>query len=192
MEKPLQIVFKGMDASESLEALIRERVARLGRFHSRITGCRVVVDVPHRSQSGKTPIGIAVEVDVPGRHTIVAKDSEDRREMKNDHNGFINRTFDAVQRQLEDAADIRKHEVKHHESAGETGVVVRFFPEQDYGFIEIPGSADLYFTRNAVAGGGFDQIKPGTMVYVTRATTEGPMGPQASSVRLLEAQQSPA
>ena len=33
--------------------------------------------------------------------------------------------------------------------------------------------------------GGFDQLKVGTMVQVTQATGEGPMGPQASSVEPL-------
>ena len=104
----------------------------------------------------------------------------------------IDRTLAPFSGPGKDFADIQQGEVKQHESAGETGVVVRLFPEQNYGFIEIPGSPDLYFTRNVVAGGGFDQIKPGMMVFVTRATTEGPMGPQASSVKLLEARRSPA
>ena len=62
MERPLQIAFKNMATSEFLEEMIRERVGRLQRFHPNITGARVVVEVPHRSpESGKVPIGIAVE-----------------------------------------------------------------------------------------------------------------------------------
>ena len=70
MERPLQIAFKNVESSASLETLIRERVERLQRFHPHITGARVVVEVPHRSpESGKLPLGIAVEIDVPGRNT---------------------------------------------------------------------------------------------------------------------------
>ena len=65
-------------------------------------------------------------------------------------------------------------------------MVVRLFPEQNYGFIEMDNSPELYFTRNAVDGGDFAELKVGMMVQVTRATEEGPMGPQASSVRLLD------
>ena len=53
------------------------------------------------------------------------------------------------------------------------------------------GSPDLYFTRNAVVGGSFDDLQPGTVVHLTRATSEGPMGPQASSIRLLGSSKSP-
>lgn len=191
MDRPLQIAFKDLDSSAYLEGLIRERVDRLERFHHRIIGCRVVIEIPHRSpRSAKQPIGVAVEVEVPGRNTIVAKDEENRHDTKNDQTVVINRVFDAVQRQLEDAAKIQRGEVKVHEGAGETGLVVRLFPEQNYGFIEVKGAPDLYFTRNAVTGGDFDDIAVGTMVQITRATAEGPMGPQASSVRLLNARRS--
>ena len=46
--------------------------------------------------------------------------------------------------------------------------------------------------RNAVVGGNFDDLQAGMMVHVTLATDEGPMGPQASSVRLLDKSKTPA
>lgn len=192
MEKPLQIAFKDTESSEFIETLIRERVDRLERFHHRIIGCRVVVDIPHRSHgSAKLPMGIAVEVEVPGRNKIVAKGAENRHDTKADQSVIINKVFDAVQRQLEEAADIQRGAVKQHDSEMETGLVVRLFPDQNYGFIEVKDSPDLYFTRNAVNGDAFDELEVGTIVQVTRATDEGPMGPQASSVRLLNARRSP-
>lgn len=186
MEKPLQITFKNLDSSEYLERLIRERVAHLERLQPRLTGCHVIVRVPHRgAESAKNPLGITIEVEVPGHKKIVAKDQEERREAKNDQAMVVNRAFDSVLRQLESLSDIRTGEVKRHDTAGETGQIVRLFPEQDYGFVEIADASDLYFTRNAVIGGSFDELQVGTLVQVTRATTEGPMGPQASSIRVL-------
>jgi ribosome-associated translation inhibitor RaiA len=193
MERALQIAFKNMSSSEFLEALVRERVDRLERFHPHITGARVVIEVPHRSaEGGKMPIGIAVEVDIPGHNTIVAKGEQDKRETKGDQTAVINRVFEAVERQLEQIASIRNGVVKSHGSAGDTGIVVRIFPEQYYGFIEVKGSPDLYFSRDVLAPGAFENIKVGTVVHVTRAANEGPMGPQASSVKLLDGGRSPS
>jgi ribosome-associated translation inhibitor RaiA len=193
MERPLQIAFKNMASSEFVEQLIRERVGRLRRFHPNITGARVVVEVPHRSPEGaKTPVGIAVEIDVPGHKPIVGKGEQDRREMKGDQWAIINRVFEAVERQLEQTAAIRNREVKNHGSSGDTGIIVRIFPEQDYGFVEVKDSPDLYFTRDVVAAGAFNDLKIGTVVHVTRASSEGPMGPQASSVKLLGGRRSPS
>ena len=191
MERPLQIAFKDMESSAFLENAIRQRVERLERFHPHIVGCRVVIAVPHRgAESGKPPIGITVEIEVSGRKKVVARDEDDRHELKNDHVAMINRVFEAARRQLEKISDVQTGAVKQHGSRGETGVVVGLFPEQNYGFIEIKGSPDLYFSRNAVADDAFDTLEIGTMVLLTRAASEGPMGPQASSVERLDAQHS--
>lgn len=193
MERPLQIAFKNVASSEFLEGLIRERVDRLQRFHHHITGARVVVEVPHRSaESGKTPLGISVEVDIPGHKPIVAKGEQDRREMKGDNSAIVNRVFEAIERQLEQTTAIMNREVKNHTSSGDTGVVVRLFPEQNYGFVELRDSPDLYFSRDVVSGGGFDELKVGTVVHVTKSTSEGPMGPQASLIKLLGGGRSPS
>lgn len=194
MESPLQIAFKDLDSSTFIETLIRQRSARLERLHPNVTACRVVVHVPHRSaESGKPALGVAVEVEVPGRkQLVVGKDEQRRHEVKNDQYALINRAFEAVERQLKADADIKRGEVKHHDSAGEAGLVVRLFREQSYGFIEVKGASDLHFTRHAVVGGSFDDLEVGMMVELTRATAEGPMGPQASSVRLLNARRGPS
>jgi ribosomal subunit interface protein len=186
MQRPLEIVFRDLDPSDFVRNLVEERVERLERFHPHIIGCRVVIEAPHRSAEGHNPpIGISVEVDVPARPRIVAKDTEAQRSMKGDHLATINRAFEAVERQLEDLKDKQRGEVKRHENARQTGSIVRLFPDQEYGFIEIAGGPELYFTRNAVIDGSFEQLKVGTMVQVTQATGEGPMGPQASSVAVL-------
>ena len=193
MQRPLQITYKGTASSPAFDNLIRDRVAHLERLHPRITGCRVVVEVPYRaSQTAKVPLAVSVEVDVPGRSTIVGKHSEERREAKQDHTAPLNAAFDAIERQLEKVAAIQRDETKTHEDAGQTGMIVRLFREQNYGFVEVDNSPELYFTRNAVAGGSFDELDIGMMVHVTIATEEGPMGPQASSVRLLDRGKTPS
>jgi ribosome-associated translation inhibitor RaiA/cold shock CspA family protein len=192
MQVEPQITFKGLATSPALEALIRQRINALERMHPRITSCRVVVETPHRAaQSAKLPLRIAVEVGVPGRNTIVAKDTQERHEMKEDHTAALNNAFDAVERQLKRIADVQDGDIKASESAPQSGMIVRLFPDQNYGFVEMDNSPELYFTRNAVVGGDFDELRVGMLVQVTRATDEGPMGPQASSVRLLDRARTP-
>lgn len=190
MQKPLEIAFKDLDSSDFIRNLVEERAGRLERFHPNIIGCRVVIEAPHRSAEGHNPpLGISVEVDVPNRPRLVAKDVQPQRSMKGDHLAAISRAFEAIERQLEQLSDKQRGGVKFHENARQTGSVVRLFPDQGYGFIEIAGGPELYFTRNAMADGSFDELKVGTMVQVTQATGEGPMGPQASSVAMLGGEQ---
>jgi ribosome-associated translation inhibitor RaiA len=145
MQRPLQIAFKGMKSSPAFESLIRGRVAHLERLCPRITGCRVVVEVPHRaSQSAKVPIAVSVEVDLPGSRPVIGRDEEGRHESKQDNAAALNKAFDAVERQLDKIAGIRNEAGKPHEDAGQSGMVVRLFPEQNYGFVEIDNSPELY------------------------------------------------
>lgn len=194
MTVALQIAFKDLGSSEFIENLIHERAARLERLHPNIISCRVVVQVPHRSsESGKPSIGVSVEVKAPGHKTLlVGKDEQERHEVKNDQYAMVSRAFDAVERQLETDTDIKRGDVKRHEGARDTGRIVRLLPEQDYGFIEVRGSSELYFARNVVTGGSFDDLTVGTIVEISRAAGDGPMGPQASAVKLLNARRSPA
>lgn len=193
MQRPLQISYKNLQISPALDALIRERAAALERLHSRIVGCRVVVEVPHRgADSAKVPIGVTVEVEVPNRGLVVAKDVQERHEAKGDHTAPLNAAFDAVERQLEKINHVQHGDRKRHATAGRTAMVVKLFPEQNHGFVELDNSTELYFTRNTVVSGSFDDLSVGMMVIVTPATSEGPLGPQASSVRLFDRAKTPA
>lgn len=190
MERPLQIVFHGVDSSAAMEAHIRERADRLGRYYDRLTGCRVVLEAPHNANRPAAASFVCkVEVDIPARPMITGSGEGAAGE---DASVVVNQAFAAAERQLKDIAELRTDSPKHHESEGESGQVVRLFPEQGYGFIEIPSSPNLYFSRNAVVGGSFEDIEIGTIVLITIATGEGPMGPQASSVRVLNKRHSPA
>lgn len=74
-----------------------------------------MVEADHRSAEGfKPPIAVQVEVHIP-KHTLVAKESENQRDAKNDNLAFINRAFDVLQRQLEDEARKMRGEVKQRE-----------------------------------------------------------------------------
>jgi len=120
MQSPLQIVFKGIEKSAAIEARVKERAARLERFHRAVVSCRVVVEAAHRSAGGFKPaLSIHIEVKIP-RHTLVAKDTERQHDAKNDDMALINRAFDVLQRQLENEARIMRGDVKQH-----TGLNVR-------------------------------------------------------------------
>jgi ribosomal subunit interface protein len=110
MERPLQLTFKGMDSSPALESLVRERLSRLERLYPRLVGCRVVVEVPHRkSETAKMPLAVTVELEIPGRGTVVGKDEVARRAAKEDHTAALNGAFEAVERQLAKIHDIRSN-----------------------------------------------------------------------------------
>jgi ribosome-associated translation inhibitor RaiA len=101
MKKPLQIAFRGMETSEFLEGLIREKVSRLERLRSDLISCRVVVEAPNRkADSAKATLAVAVEVEIPGRPLIVARGQEPPHDAKGGQARAVTLAFDAAERSV--------------------------------------------------------------------------------------------
>ena len=101
---PLQITFDGLAHSDSIEAAIRERVAWLEQYYSRVIGCRVLVKVPHRHQRAGRDFQIVVDVSVPGGAPIVVSHHASPLDGTPDFEAAVHQAFDAVRRQLQDFA----------------------------------------------------------------------------------------
>jgi ribosome-associated translation inhibitor RaiA len=99
---PLQITFDGLAHSDPIEAAIRERVAWLEQYYPRVTGCRVLVKVPHRHQHAGRQFHVVVDVSVPGGAPIVVSHHPSPLDGAPDFETAIRQTFDAVRRQLQD------------------------------------------------------------------------------------------
>lgn len=179
MQIPLQISFKDMDPSPAIEARVRQKAARLERFHDRIVGCRVTVEAPHRHHHKGKLFNVRLDVSVPGKDVLVG------------HTGPINHAhedvyvairdvFDAAVRRLEDHARRLRGDVKVHE-APIHGRIARLF--EDHGFIETTDGLDVYFHANSVVEGSFDKLEAGDEVRLVIADEEGVKGPQASTVK---------
>ena len=79
MSIPCQITFRDIDPSETVEAKIHERVARLERFADRATSIHVVIAAPHARPQSPTHKGHAyqftIELMMPGGEIAVRQDT---------------------------------------------------------------------------------------------------------------------
>ncbi len=180
MQLPLQISFRNMEPSDAVEAAIRERAERLDRFHPRIMGCRVVVEAPHRHHHKGKLYEIHVDLTVPGGEIAVTH-SGPKNHAHEDVYVAIRDSFNTAGRLLEDHVRKIRGDVKHHEPPLH-GKIVRLFPDDGYGFIETADGNEIYFHKNAIAGGDFDKLKVGVEVRLAVAEKESAQGPQATTV----------
>lgn len=187
MQVPLQIRFHNMASSAAIETRVRERVRRLKRFSDQMIWCRVTLEAPHK-QPHRSTVGITIDIGVPGKEIVVKREYR-HHEARDDAYQVIGVAFDAVERQLEDHSRVQRREVKTHDGPIYARVV-RLYRPQSYGFIETPGSLDVYFHRTVVEDDAFDQLEVGSEVLYSLADDEGPMGPMASRVRLLKGRHS--
>ena len=183
MQVPLQIRFHNMAPSEAIETRVRERVTRLQRFSDGIISCRVTVEAPHK-QPHRSTVGITIDIGVRGREIVVKRELR-HHESRDDAYQVIGVAFDAAERQLEEHARIQRRTVKTHDGPIYARVAL-LYPEQSYGFIETPGRLNVYFHRVVVEEDAFDELAVGSEVMYSLAGDEGPMGPQASRVRLVK------
>ena len=96
----LEISYKNMGSSESLERQVRERFAQLEKIYDRLISCRVVIE--KAPEEGKT-FHVRVDMVAPGRELVVRRDPGDNRAHSDAHVA-IRDAFDAARRQLQDHA----------------------------------------------------------------------------------------
>jgi len=179
MQVPLQIVFEHIGHSDALEAAVHKEAQRLERFYDRITSARVVIARPqHRHYKGET-YRVRIHIAVPGgKHIDITCDPALTGRHEDAH-VTIRDAFDAAGRQLQDQARKLTGAVKAHETPPH-GVIASLVPERDHGFVASSDGRDIYFHRNSVAGGKFDDLVVGQEVRFSEGA--GDKGPQATSV----------
>jgi ribosomal subunit interface protein len=185
MQVPLRIAFHNLECSESIKELIEERVAWLERYFDRITGCEVVVEAPHRHHRQGNLYQVRIDLTVPGSELVVNHEPPGKPETRTQHEDLattVRHTFDIARRKLEEYVRRHRHEVKSHELLPRARVS-QFFAVEGYGFLMTPDGREVYFHRNAVLNGGFDELTVGS--EVAYAEEAGEKGPQASTVRAI-------
>ncbi len=106
MEIPIQITFHGLAHSPALEAAIRERAAKLDRFHPHVMSCRAVIEEVARHKNQGKEFAVRLDIKVAGGEVAV------NREHNEDAFVAVRDAFDAARRQLEDLARRQRGDVK--------------------------------------------------------------------------------
>ena len=191
MQRPVEIAFRNIESSDAAEAAIRDHVARLERMYGRMTTCRVRVDQRNQNVNESMPPVVHIDISVPGHKDIVVAHEADHLQRKYqapDLRNAINEAFRIAERRLGKYKDkLTDHGVaeRGHEAANEVrGQVAELTPEKDFGYVLTKEGGLLYFHRNSLLNGVFDDLRRGDEVsYVEQA---GDTGPIASKVRVIE------
>jgi len=99
MKLPLEITFRNVVRTDEIEERIRVKAAKLDRFYDRITGCRVVVEAPHKHHTKGNTYSVHIELSVPGGEIVV--NQEKPKPEHSDLGVAMRDSFNAAQRQLQ-------------------------------------------------------------------------------------------
>ena len=198
MKTPLKTTFRNLDHSDTLVARIQEEADKLDKCFDRITGCRVMVEMPHRHHRHGASFHVRIEVGVSGKQLVVAHDSTPHADGNDEPEGHqvrspeagethkdvyvaIRDSFKVMRRQVEEYERTLRHDVKTH-CAIPHAKIAKVFVKEGYGFIETPTGREIYFHKNSVVSAAFEHLAIGSEVFFHEEA--GEKGPQASSVRL--------
>jgi ribosome-associated translation inhibitor RaiA/cold shock CspA family protein len=189
LQVPLEIAFHNIESSDWAEQEIRARVADLEKLYDRLVSCRVRIDQRAKDLTGTIPPVVHIELGIAGRSDLVVSHEPEHLLRKYQHPDLhkaINEAFRIAERQLIDVKEQRCDRVKkdgHHDFANQSlGQVAEVTPEQDFGFLITKEGGLLYFHRNAVLSGNFDQLTRGDEVHYNEDI--GDTGPIATKVRV--------
>jgi ribosome-associated translation inhibitor RaiA len=90
------VQFRGLSPSPALEALARTQAAKLEKFCSRITACRVHIESSHQHTHPIREFLVGIEIAVPGHPQVVSHASNP------DAHACVREAFHQAQRQLQD------------------------------------------------------------------------------------------
>jgi len=131
MQAPPRITFHGVTGSEALTAEILDRLAKLEKYASRITGARVAVELRGRRHQAGNRYRVKITLEMPGETLVVrphaslrptARATESQSWRKQDEvdpgqrhaKVAIREAFEAARRQLQDYTRRQRGAVKTH------------------------------------------------------------------------------
>lgn len=182
MQKPLELKLEDAAKSPWMEELIRRRVDKLERLCDDIIRCRVTIERPHEHADTGNPYRVQIDLTIPPGHEVVVDKEPREGGAKQELKTAVIGAFEAAERQVKEVVERRRHHVKTH--AEPHAFVVRKFDGEGYGFLKTPDGREIYFHENAVVNHDYERLEVGTQVRFEE--TMGEMGPQATTVRIVD------
>jgi cold shock CspA family protein/ribosome-associated translation inhibitor RaiA len=192
LQVPLEIGFHHIESSNWAEQEIRARVADLERIYDRLVSCRVHIDQCNSNTSHSIPPVVHIELGIPGRKDLVVSHEPDhlmRKYQRPDLHHAINEAFRIAERRLldlkEEEKTVRTKGGQHDSRNQSLGQIAEIDGAGDFGFLMTKEGGLLYFHRNSMLSGNFDELRRGDEVHYVEDT--GDTGPVASKVRIKKA-----
>jgi ribosomal subunit interface protein len=107
MESQVQVTFRAIEPSSAITDYVHAKAAKLDTVSSRIIGCRVAIEAPHKHHRNGRHYRVRVDLTIPGRELVVENPSTGP--SSEDVYACIDTAFDSAQRLLADHAKERRH-----------------------------------------------------------------------------------
>jgi len=111
MHVPVQLSFHGCDHSTAVESEIQAHVAKIETYYGRIIGCRVVVELPHKSHQQGKLFHVNIDVSLPGAGHMLHNDRGQDPAHEDIHIA-VRDAFNAIEHQIKKNIGKRRTEAR--------------------------------------------------------------------------------
>lgn len=177
---PFEIAYRNVEPSRTIERHVLKGMESVETLAADAISCEIMVEQRHPRHRLGNLFQVRIDLSLPGERVVVSRTPPEHQEHETLVTA-INDAFQQLRRRLVDTVEVAQGKVKEH-GARPRGTVENLFP--DYGFIRGDDGTIVYFHRNAVQEGAWDDLASGDRVRFTVA--QGDKGPQATSVEALE------
>ena len=123
MSIPLELSFHNIEPSDALRKRVEDHVARLKQVHDHVINCRVIIELPHKSQKsiGNQP-DVRVIVRLPGKEIVVSRgmNQNGHKKADNDPYAVVDEAFETARQQIRDWRRMSHGDVKHKTAGAES------------------------------------------------------------------------
>lgn len=184
MQIPLEISFRDVPKTETIENLIRDKAKKLEQVCDHITGCRIAVEKPHNNVKTGNQYRVRIDITVPPGHEVVINKEPGKNDMHNSLTTVIRDAFDAARKQLQKLSAIQRNETKIHPEQEVRAIISKLHYDDGYGFLRTVNGREIYFHKNSLINMKFEELQEGRGVRFFEE--DGEKGPQASTVQVID------
>jgi ribosomal subunit interface protein len=110
MQLPVEITYRGLEKSDDIENMVRDKAARLDKFCDHINRCDVAIEQPNHNHKKGNPFRVRIDVTVAPGHELVAEDSETADDSFQPLEKAVHDAFKTMERQLRQLVEKQRRE----------------------------------------------------------------------------------
>lgn len=110
MQLPVKVSYRGLEKSEAIEEMVREKASRLDKFCDHIGRCDVAIEQPNHAHKKGNPFRVRIDVTVSPGHELVAEEQQIDNGSHEPLAKAVHDAFKIMERQLRHLVEKQRHE----------------------------------------------------------------------------------
>ena len=102
MQLPLNVSYRGLEKSEAIETMVRDKATHLDKFCDHIGRCDVAIEQPNHAHKKGNPYRVRIDVTVPPGHELIAEEEQ-----------IDNGTHEPLYKAVHDAFKVMERQLRH-------------------------------------------------------------------------------